>query len=63
MQVSRLLTQSLARVRLQIERSPDRLPPITARPTPPSHFRRPPAWRPATLWRSEPVDASKRPSS
>jgi RNA polymerase sigma-B factor len=58
MQVSRLIKQSLARVRLQIERSPD-TPTIAARRIPESHFRRPPAWRSATSRRSQRISASE----
>jgi RNA polymerase sigma-B factor len=58
MQVSRLIKQSLARVRLQIERSPDRMPTIAGRGIPKSHFRRPPAWQSVTG--SYRVSASER---
>jgi RNA polymerase sigma-B factor len=59
MQVSRLIKQSLARVRVQIERSPDRMPTVAARRSSESHFRRPPAWRSATGRRSQRVSASE----
>ena len=57
MQVSRLITQALARVRLQIERTPDDTPTTAARPILHSHFRRPPTWRSATSLRSQRIAA------
>jgi DNA-binding transcriptional regulator LsrR (DeoR family) len=54
MQVSRLIKQSLARVRVDIERAPDRTPAVAASRTPESRF-----WRSATGWRSQYVSASE----
>ena len=59
MQVSRLIKQALARVRLQIERSPDRMPTVAAPGIPKGHFRRPPAWRSVAGRRSQRVSASE----